>query len=195
MLKTGLLVLSYLLGSIPFSYIFSRLWGGVDIRERGSGNVGATNVLRTLGLKVALPAFIGDFFKGWLGAFLGMKMGGEALAAYCALAAVIGHCYPVFLGFRGGKGVATAGGAVLFLMPDVLGLLALVFLAVIFISRYVSLGSITAAFALPIIAFILDKPRIFILLSVLLAVLVIYKHQENIKRLLTGQEPKIGEKA
>lgn len=195
MLKAALIVLSYLLGSISFSYIFSRLWGGVDIRKRGSGNVGATNVLRTLGLKVALPAFMGDFFKGLLAAFLGMKLGGEALASACALAAVIGHCYPVFLGFRGGKGVATAGGAVLFLMPDVLGLLALVFLTVIFMSRYVSLGSITAAFTLPILAFILDKPLSFIILSIVLAVLVIYKHRENIERLLNGQEPKIGEKA
>ncbi|SHG90564.1 acyl-phosphate glycerol-3-phosphate acyltransferase [Thermosyntropha lipolytica DSM 11003] len=195
MQEAGLIILSYILGSIPFSYLFSRLWGGVDIRKRGSGNVGATNVLRTLGLKVALPAFIGDFLKGVLAAFLGLKWGGEVLASACAMAAVIGHCYPIFLGFRGGKGVATAGGAVLFLMPDVLGLLALVFVGVIFMFRYVSLGSITAALVLPVLAYFMGKPQSFMVLSMVLAVLVIYKHRENIERLLSGKEPKIGEKA
>lgn len=195
MQEAGLIIFCYFLGAIPFSHIFSRLWGGVDIREKGSGNVGATNVLRTLGLKVALPAFAGDFLKGLIAAFLGMKMGGEFWAALCTLVAVVGHCYPVFLSFKGGKGVATAGGAILFLMPDVLGVLALIFLSVAVISRYVSLASILTAFSLPWLSLVMGKPLIYTVLCILLAALVIYKHRENIERLLSGNEPRLGKKA
>ncbi|NLB19067.1 MAG: acyl-phosphate glycerol 3-phosphate acyltransferase, partial [Syntrophomonadaceae bacterium] len=110
-----LVLLCFLLGSIPFSYIFSRLWGGVDIRAQGTGNVGATNVLRTLGIKVALASLTGDIFKGLVAAWLGMHFGGVSLAAACGAAAMAGHCWPVFLRFRGGKGVATGAGVVIYL--------------------------------------------------------------------------------
>ncbi|MBO8159561.1 glycerol-3-phosphate 1-O-acyltransferase PlsY [Thermosyntropha sp.] len=195
MQNLGVIVLCYLIGSIPFSFIFSRLWGEEDIRKKGSGNVGATNVLRTAGIKAALPALIGDLLKGIVAAFLGMKAGGEVWASVCAAAAVIGHCYPVFLRFKGGKGVATAGGVVLFLMPKILGILALIFIVVVIISRYVSLGSIIAAFMFPIMAIVLDQPLSYIILSVFLAFLVIYKHRENIMRLRQGKELKLGQKA
>lgn len=113
-----LLMVSYLAGAIPFSYIFAHWFLDIDIREEGSGNVGSTNVLRTAGKQVALASFTGDVLKGILAAWLGMHFGGELLAALCSVAAVIGHCWPVYLGFKGGKGVATSAGIVLYLFPQ-----------------------------------------------------------------------------
>jgi len=187
-------LLCYLIGSMPFSYLLSRIFEGVDIRKKGSGNIGATNVLRTSGVKIAVPALIGDLLKGIVAAWIGLSMGGTVLAVICSLAAVIGHCYSIFLRFYGGKGVATAAGSVLYLMPDVLLILLCVFIVVAAISRYVSLASITATVLFPILTLLLMKPLPYIVSSFFLALLVIYRHRENIERLRNGTEMKINEK-
>lgn len=190
-----LVLLCYLIGAIPFSYIFSRALGGVDIRARGTGNVGATNVLRTLGIKIAVLSLLGDLSKGAVSAWLGLHFGGMNLAAICATIAVMGHCWPIFLGFRGGKGVATAAGVVLILMPKVFLLLAVIFVVIIGVTRYVSLGSICAAASLPILAGLVYHPKIYAAMSLLIAVMIIFRHRTNIERLRHGTEKKITEKA
>lgn len=190
-----LVILSYFIGAIPFSYIASAGIGGVDIRKKGSGNVGATNVLRTLGLKVALLSFAGDVLKGVAAAWLGLHFGGESLAAVCAAVAVVGHCWPVFLNFSGGKGVATAAGIIVFLMPKIVAILVAVFIIIVVFSRYVSLGSITVAALFPILAIILGEPLPYIILAFFMGAIVIYGHRENIVRLKNGNESKLGKKA
>lgn len=188
-------IICYLMGSIPFSFIFARLLGGVDIRTRGSHNVGATNVLRSLGWQVALTALLGDVSKGLISAWLGYSQGGEVLAALCCLTAVIGHCWPAFLGFRGGKGVATAAGVILFLMPKVIIPLVLVFIVILIFSRYVSLGSISVAALLPVVAIIMGEPWIYVIMSVIIAAIVIARHHENITKLRNGTEARITDHA
>jgi glycerol-3-phosphate acyltransferase PlsY len=195
-MKEGLLVLlCYLLGSIPFSYIFSRIWGGVDIRAKGTGNVGATNVLRTLGVKIALASLIGDFCKGVLAAWLGFYVGGEILAALCAIAVVAGHCWPIFLGFKGGKGVATSAGVLLVLTPPIMFMIAITFVTIIAVTRYVSLGSVCGAALLPLLLFFMHQPWSYIIMGLVLTSIVLFGHRENIERLRKGTEKKVNEKA
>lgn len=184
--------LCYLLGAIPFSYIFVRLLKGYDIRQHGSGNVGSTNALRTAGKGVALAALTGDLLKGVLAAWLGLHFGGEGLAGICAVAAVLGHCWSVFLGFKGGKGVATSAGIVLYLMPRVFLAIMILFIIIVAISRYVSLASTSVAALLPIIALIFHKPNQLLEMSLVIALLVVFQHRENIGRLRNGTEGKIG---
>lgn len=190
-----LVLLCYLIGSIPFSYLAGRFVAHIDVRTRGSGNVGATNVLRTAGAGAALLALAGDALKGVASAWLGLTLGGIMLAVFCSLAAVVGHCYPVFLRFRGGKAVATAGGVVLFLMPKVVIILLIIFIILVLVTRYVSLASIVVAVSLPIIALLQHNPWQYIMLSVLMAILVVYRHRDNIKKLREGTEARIGDKA
>ncbi|MEQ8237097.1 MAG: glycerol-3-phosphate 1-O-acyltransferase PlsY [Syntrophomonadaceae bacterium] len=185
----------YLIGSVPFSYLFSRYLGGVDIRSRGTGNVGATNVLRTLGMKIALLSLLGDVLKGVLAAWLGMAFGGEGLAALCTVAVVTGHCWPLFLDFRGGKGVATSAGALLFLMPLITLILLVTFVTIIAVSRYVSLGSVCAAVLLPLLVLVMQEPWQFLLMSLALAGMVLFRHRTNIERLRQGCESKLGQKS
>lgn len=187
-------ILCYLIGSIPFSYLSGKFLAHTDVRSRGSGNVGATNVYRTSGVWPGLLAFLGDLFKGAVAAWLGLAMGGSVLVVICSLAAVIGHCYPLFLKFRGGKAAATAGGAVLFLMPKVGVILLLLFIAVTLFSRYVSLASITVAIALPFAAYLLHYPGEYVVLSFLMMLIVVYRHRENISRLRQGSEARIGDR-
>ncbi|MGI6513253.1 MAG: glycerol-3-phosphate 1-O-acyltransferase PlsY [Syntrophomonadaceae bacterium] len=190
-----LVIICYLVGSIPFSYIVSRRLGKVDIRKTGSGNVGATNVLRSAGLAPAILAVVGDILKGVFAAWLAAVMGGGVLLLLCPLAAVVGHCYPVYLRFRGGKGVATSTGALLFLTPYSILYLFFAFVGVVGLSRIVSLGSLTAAVFIPFVTmFLYPQERFVIILTFLLAILVIYRHKDNIRRLLAGKEPRIGEK-
>ena len=190
-----LVIICYLVGSIPFSYIVSRRLGKVDIRKTGSGNVGATNVLRSAGLAPAILAVVGDILKGVFAAWLAAVMGGGVLLLLCPLAAVVGHCYPVYLRFRGGKGVATSTGALLFLTPYSILYLFFAFVGVVGLSRIVSLGSLTAAVFIPFVTmFLYPQERFVIILTFLPAILVIYRHKDNIRRLLAGKEPRIGEK-
>lgn len=196
MIEFLLVILCYLIGSIPCSYIISRQFGKVDIRQRGSGNVGATNVLRAVGPGYAILSVLGDILKGVVAAWLATLMGGGVLLLLCPLAAVLGHCYPVYLRFKGGKGVATSAGALVFLIPYVILWLFLAFVFVIIIFRMVSLGSLTAALLVPFLTIFLYRQEPFLItLTIFLAFLVIYRHKDNIKRLIKGTEPRIGEKA
>jgi acyl phosphate:glycerol-3-phosphate acyltransferase len=188
----ALLVLaSYLIGSFPTSYVAGRAIRGIDLREHGSGNLGATNAFRVLGWRAATPIFIVDILKGFLPAWLFVQVDGSASTLWALLygtAAIVGHVFSVYVRFKGGKGVATGAGVFLALAPvAVLGGLVL-WLAIVFATGYVSLASITAAAALPLLVAILGAPREVLILSLLLAVFVIYAHRANIRRLLRGEE-------
>jgi glycerol-3-phosphate acyltransferase PlsY len=190
----GLVLAAYLLGSVPFGVLVARALGGTDPRQVGSGNIGAANVLRTLGRGAAAITLLGDLGKGAAAVGLGRWWGGSSRAlAGIALAAVVGHLYPVFLGFRGGKGVATALGVVLAAMPGVGGVLLLLWLAVAGITRYSSLASLTACGALPVLAWLLDgRPEMLAAAGIILA-LVLSRHRENLVRLWHGTERRIGQ--
>jgi len=193
-------VLSYLLGSLMGSLLIARLTGGVDIRTRGSGNAGATNAMRTLGRKVAICVLVIDLAKGWVATALvapwaipGLATASEWQAwsvAVCGLAVMLGHVYPVFFGFRGGKGVATFVGAVLGIAPGLVAPMILTWLAVVMLTGFVSLGSMFGAAAVALaIALSPITPRTPLLTFGLLAtLLVVFTHRANIARMRTGSE-------
>lgn len=184
-------ILSYLVGSIPFSFLTAKYFGGIDIRNYGSGNTGATNVFRTLGKKSGAVAFSGDFLKGFISVILIKVFIGMDVAVICAVFAVIGHCYPIFLGFKGGKGVATTAGTIFALYPLIGFILFTTGILIIIISRIVSLASILAALMFPIISLLFNTHEYFIIYSIALSLLVIYRHKSNISRLIAGRESKI----
>ena len=177
----------YLVGSIPFGLLLTRLGGAGDIRAIGSGNIGATNVLRTGRRGLALATLVLDLLKGALPVWLAHRWLGPDMAVMAGAGAVIGHCFPVWLGFRGGKGVATAAGVILAMSPLVLLPVILIFGAVFYLTGFVSLGSILGAVAAPVAAWLLGEFQ-SAELYVLMAALVIFKHGDNIKRLLAGTE-------
>jgi len=189
-----LLIVSYIAGTIPFGLIIAKS-RGIDLRRVGSGNIGATNVMRTVGKKEALFTLTGDIMKGAFAVAL-MKVSGygDPYTALAGLVAVTGHDYPVFFRFRGGKGVATSIGALLVYAPYVGLLTVLIWLAVIFIFRYSSLGALTAFTLLPLNMIIFKKGLTGLSLSLLFAILIYIKHRENIRRLLQGKEPGVGQK-
>ena len=185
-----LILVGYLIGTVPCSYLVGKFMGNIDVREHGSGNAGATNVLRTVGKKAALFALIGDVLKGIVPAIIGQMILGMDGAVLCAIFAVIGHCYPITLGFKGGKGVATAGGMIIGTNPLVaLGLFIYMF-GLIRTTKYVSLASITAAIIYPIIFWFLYDSTIVRVGSIFLGILIVYKHRSNIKRLIQKEESK-----
>jgi len=189
-----LLVASYLLGAVPTSYIVGRVSRGIDLREHGSGNLGATNTFRVLGWRLALPVLIFDVFKGWLPTYLFPTLDAAApVWAYAyGIAAIVGHVYSVFVGFRGGKGVATSTGVFLALAPAAVGVGLAIWLAIVFTTRIVSLASIVAALTLPLTVYALRGTTDVFWVSVGLAAFVIYAHRSNIKRLLKGEEHRFG---
>jgi glycerol-3-phosphate acyltransferase PlsY len=196
-----LLVLSYLIGAFPSAIVIARIQRGIDIREHGSGNAGATNAWRVLGWRGGLPVALIDVAKG-AAAALGiariplapLPASLKIVAILCGLAAVLGHVFPVYTGFRGGKGVATAGGMLLATGPIPVGCALGVFLLMLSLFGKVSLGSIVAAWAIPVAAFLLNHytdfayPPLFIGLTAGLAVFILYTHRSNIGRLLKGEE-------
>jgi len=186
---------AYLLGSVPFAMISSKLFGLADPRSYGSGNPGATNVLRSGNKKAALLTLIGDAAKGWLAVFVARHLElGDGTVALVALAVFVGHLFPVFLKFKGGKGVATAAGVLLALDP-LLGLATLAtWLLVAYVSRYSSLAAILAAAAAPLYAMLMHGGNAQTFVVLLLALGLIAKHWGNIQRLLAGQESRIGSK-
>jgi len=194
------MVAAYLIGAVPVGYLVGRAFGVADIRRHGSGTIGATNVLRTAGRLPALLTLGGDIVKGFLavavGAALAKSAAGPDLGATaaCAVAAVIGNCWSVFLGFRGGKGVATGLGALLALVPLALLLAGVVWLGVTLSFRYVSLGSILGAVCAALGAAILGYPGPFVLAAFAVAAIVVARHHANIARLLAGHEPKVGQR-
>ena len=191
-----LLLAAYLLGATPTSYIVARLVRGIDLRQHGSGNLGATNAFRVLGWKAALPVMILDVFKGWFptvwfplwdGAPAGWAL------AYGA-AAIVGHVFSVWVAFRGGKGVATSAGVFLALAPWAVLIAFIVWGVTVILTRIVSLASILAALVLPVAVFVTNEPPVELGLSVALAAFVIYAHRSNIRRLLAGEESRFGRK-
>lgn len=185
-----LIVIGYGLGSIPFSYIVSQKLGNIDIRTKGSGNTGATNVYRVLGRKIGLIAFVGDFLKGILAAVIGRMIAGPDGAAICATIAVIGHCLPVTLGFKGGKGVATAAGMVVATQPLIALIVFLIHLSTLKVIKYMSLSSMIAAILLPILAIMFSTSDIYVACSLFLSAFVVWRHRSNIRKLLKGEESK-----
>lgn len=194
-----LLAAAYLIGSIPFAVVVSRVFGMADPRTYGSGNPGATNVLRSGNKLAAALTLLGDAFKGWLavalaGAFAGFQGLDPAAIAAAGLAAFLGHVFPVFLGFKGGKGVATAAG-VLFGASGWLGLATIgVWLLVAFTSRYSSLAALSAALASPPLSMLLGLDSTWSIAIGGMSALLIWRHKDNIKRLRAGQESRIGGK-
>ena len=186
----------YLLGSIPFGLLITRLAGLGDIRNVGSGNIGATNVLRTGRKDLALATLLLDSFKAGLAVFLITSISGDRNVGLVAGAfAFVGHCYPVWLGFKGGKGVATYAGLLAFASPLALAVGAPIWLILFAVTRISSLAALTAAACVPIGAYLLGETQFASLLLLGLSVLVFWTHRENIKRLLSGTEPKFGSKA
>ncbi|GEM88815.1 glycerol-3-phosphate 1-O-acyltransferase PlsY [Oceanithermus desulfurans] len=189
------LLLAYLFGSVPAGVLIARLYG-VNIREVGSGNIGATNVLRALGWGPALVVFAFDMFKGGLAVLIARALGVDGwLLGGVALAAVLGQNFSVFLGFKGGKGVATSFGTVLFLDPEVALFGLIVALVVIALTRYVSAGSLTGTFAGLVYAAFAGRPPWELAALALLVALVFWTHRENVVRLQQGRERRLGEKA
>lgn len=191
---------AYLLGSIPSSVWIGKIFYGIDVREHGSGNAGTTNTIRILGYKAGIPVFIIDALKGWFAVFLTKIVFGyfpsiempEYMSLIAAVAVVLGHIFPVFAGFRGGKGVATLLGVGFGLIP-IPALIALgIFMLVLFCFGYVSLASITAAVTLPFITyfFVMPDKILLLLLTIAVAIFLPITHRQNIKRLLNGTENK-----
>jgi len=192
-MEVCLLVLTaYLLGSVPTGYIVGSL-AGVDVRKAGSGNVGATNVARVVGKRQGIFTLVADAAKGFIPVILALNLGLTAVATvFVGIAAFLGHLYPVFLRFRGGKGVATALGVFLGLAPAATVVLTVVFVVVLIATRFVSLSSMVAAASAPVVLWLLLYPRISIGMSFFIAVMIVLRHRENIQRLLSGAEPKCG---
>jgi len=180
----------YLCGSIPTGVLITRQLG-LDVRKVGSGNIGATNVARSAGKKAGLLTLLGDAAKGLIPVlvvhFLGL---GEVILACTAVATFLGHLFPLFLGFSGGKGVATGLGVFLGLAPLAILLALLFFLVTFAFSRIVSLASLVAAVVTPLLLFLLAYPRSYVIAGALIALLIVVRHRENIARLREGQEPK-----
>ena len=187
--------LGYLLGSVPFAFLLARR-RGVDLRHAGSGNIGAANVLRTTGVAYAVGAVCLDAAKGAVAVLLALRLNGElAVSVSAALAAIIGHVYPIWLGFRGGKGVATAAGAFAVLSPVALAIAAAIFLVVVGVTRYISLGSIAASVALAVVAIVGDLPRSVVLGAGAAALIIVHRHRANFARVVAGTERRIGQRA
>ncbi|MGI8961564.1 MAG: glycerol-3-phosphate 1-O-acyltransferase PlsY [Bryobacteraceae bacterium] len=183
--------LAYIIGGLPFGYIFVHLSCGKDVRTMGSGNIGATNVHRTMGRKAGLIVLFLDIVKGYSAVWIaGVATHNDRLAlAFAAAAVMAGHCYSVFLRFKGGKAVACFIGAFLYLAPLALAVSLLVFAVVVAFSKYISLGSIIAVGVFPVAVWCVQRPAQPILLaSIFGAVLIIYRHKMNILRLVNGQE-------
>jgi glycerol-3-phosphate acyltransferase PlsY len=188
----ALLTAAYVLGSIPFSYLVARR-KGVDVRTVGSGNVGATNVMRSAGRAAGILAFVLDFAKGAAATALALRVvGGASLPSTAAVLAVLGHMYPPWLGFRGGKGVATGAGAFLPLAPVATATALGVFAVTLALTRYVSVASLVGTVSLAAAAYLTDRPHPIPLAAAGLAALIVWKHRENLRRLFLGTERRLG---
>ncbi len=186
----------YGVGSLPLGYLLARLLRGIDLRRVGSGNVGAANVYRATGLGFALVVMALDMTKGATSVVIASRLaGGTAAPAAAAVAAVLGHVYPVWLHFRGGKGVATAAGAFAVLAPTATVFAAGAFVSAIWMTRYVSLGSLVATATLPALAWVTDAPVPVVVGGVLAALVIIERHRGNLARLHAGTERRLGQRA
>lgn len=193
------LLASYFVGAIPTSYLLSRFLAGIDLRQHGSGNLGATNLYRVLGWKYAIPAAAVDIAKGAIPVlvFAPQVSTSQLFALGCGVAAILGHVFSVFVGFKGGKGVATAAGVMLGLAPLALTVAAIVWALLVRLTGYVSVASIAAAAVLPLAVYLLEDSRTPALLwiATVIAAGVIILHRRNIQRLLNGTENRFGRRA
>ncbi len=190
-----ILLLSYFLGAIPNGYIFTKFIKGKDLRQFGSGNIGATNVARIMGLKYGIFVALLDIFKGylavWLAQYLLLPGTSRTIILLVGLLVVIGHDWSVFLKFSGGKGVATTVGVVLRIIPVSLIFFAIIWLIFVILTRYVSLGSIIGSLSIPPVIYFMNFDYYFFIFTILLALLIIFTHRFNIKRLINGEENKM----
>lgn len=183
---------AYLLGSIPTGLILSELFCGQDIRNQGSGNIGATNVARVLGLRYGILTLLGDMLKGFLPTWCGLMLfDSTTFGCLFGAAAFFGHLFSAYLRFRGGKGVATAFGVMLCLAPSAALMVFALFLSTVIITGYVAVGSLLCAFVMPVVVAILSFPLPVIALSILMGTGIVIRHRDNIIRLLHGQENRI----
>ena len=190
--ELAVVAFGYLAGSIPFAFLLARR-RGVDLRHAGSGNVGAANVLRTSGVPDAVIAFVLDAAKGAVAVLVAQRLSTEpATPVAGGLASIIGHIYPVWLGFRGGKGVATAGGVFVVLVPAAAGIAAAVFGLAIWVTRYISVGSMAAAVTLAVTTAAMDVAAAVSVGTAIAAVIIIHRHRGNLGRLIAGTERRVG---
>jgi len=193
-MKVLFAVLSYLLGAFPTGYILYYLSENKDIREFGSRSIGATNMLRLKGWRLAIPVIFVDILKGFLPVFFALKLFETKFALLCGFLAVLGHCFPITLKFKGGKGVATSVGVYLAVALEPLLIGLAVFIIIIALTRYVSLGSMMAMMSLPVSIYFIQESRDAVILGVAILLLIVLKHSGNIRRLVQGTERKLGEK-
>jgi glycerol-3-phosphate acyltransferase PlsY len=190
-----LIASAYILGSIPFALVIGRGFYHVDVRKHGSGNIGTTNVFRVLGKRAGIIVFIGDFVKGFLPVFLATQLvegdNTAVVAVLTAGAAIIGHTWSIFLGGKGGKGVATGGGTVMALMPLQFLLVFAVFWIVLLVGRIVSVASLAAVTLLVVVVIVTGQPLPYIIFTLVGAAVIFYAHRSNIKRLARGEENKV----
>ena len=192
LLAAGGFLLGYAFGSIPCGLWLVQAFHGIDIRNYGSGNIGTTNVFRTVGSKTALAVLVGDMLKGILSLYIISKFSADpVIVAVTALGALLGHNYSLFLGFKGGKGVATGLGLFLYMLPWGAAAGLGVWIIIVLITRYVSLGSVIAAIAAAFVGWYLNYPVPFAVFGTLACLFVIIRHKDNIRRLLDGTESKI----
>jgi len=185
------ILISYLIGSIPSGFLLTKYVMKTDVRKYGSGNIGATNVARVMGLKSGILVAVFDILKGFIGVWIGQIIIGDALSTYVlfvAVAAIAGHDWSIFMGFSGGKGVATTFGVILKLYPAAFFIYALIWLVLVLTTRYVSLGSIIGSMSLPFVIYFSGFPNAHVFFGALLSLFVLYTHRANIKRLLNGEE-------
>ena len=187
-----MIVASYVLGAIPNGLIFGKLIWQIDLRRVGSGNIGATNAWRSIGKKAGVLIFVLDFLKGAVAVELARLMiGNEITEVVCGISAIIGHSASVFMGMKGGKGVATGLGVLTMMMPQVSVIAFLTWLAIVKVTRYVSLGSIVSAWVAVMSAYMLNMTQEYVVFMVLASVLITVRHASNVKRLLAGKENKV----
>lgn len=198
-------IISYCIGSISFSVIFSKKMAGFDVREKGSGNAGSTNVLRTVGKKAAALTLICDILKGIIAVLVAYAFSkivedanGALMVQIAGIAVVIGHTFPIFFKFKGGKGIATSLGIIILINYQI-GLICLIFaLLVMFLTKTVSIGSIMAAILFPVLTLVIHENYLlgdnYIVFGIILALIVIFNHRSNIKRIMNGEENKLGKK-
>lgn len=191
----SLVFIAYLIGSIPFGLLISRAVGRVDIRQHGSGNIGTANVLRIMGKRAAALTLVGDLLKGFLPVLAALLLGGsEFLVAGVGMAAVLGHNWSIYLRFTGGKGVATSFGVLVAMtpLPALFGLL--IWIAVLLVFRYTSLAALTASVCIPAVIFLSSGFGPYFVFSLVAALLIFIRHQDNIKRIFAGTEHRVGQR-
>ncbi|MCM8818135.1 MAG: glycerol-3-phosphate 1-O-acyltransferase PlsY [Candidatus Omnitrophica bacterium] len=185
-------LLCYLIGSIPFGYYLCKFFKNVDIRKFGSGNIGATNVYRVFGWKLGLPVLIFDILKGFFSILIGKSLKFQTLFILIGgIFSIFGHSFPIFLKGRGGKGVATSFGVIIGLVPLPAFIAFFIWLIIVFLTRFVSLGSLIGAFSLPFLIYFYKGEKLLLFVGIFISIFILYNHRENIKRLFNKKENKI----